>query len=92
MEQNATGMSAGTLGLDGFVVLAAVEYGGELELLVENTDTVTGCSDCHCSGPTPSSKSVRRCRSGRVCATAVNPEQVEGSPGVSGLRLGGRYR
>src|SRR5512144_747620 len=34
------------LGLPGFVVLAAGEYGGELELLVETTGTLTGCEGC----------------------------------------------
>lgn len=31
------------LGLPGFVVLAAGEYGGELELFIETTAAVTGC-------------------------------------------------
>ena len=34
------------LGLAGFVVLAAGEYGGELELLIETTESVTGCPRC----------------------------------------------
>lgn len=34
------------LGLPGFVVLAAGVYGGELELLIESTETVTGCPRC----------------------------------------------
>ena len=34
------------LGLDGFVLLAAGVVGGELELLVETTQTVTGCPVC----------------------------------------------
>jgi transposase len=34
------------LGLPGLVVLAAGEYGGELELLVETTPSVTGCPAC----------------------------------------------
>ena len=34
------------LGLPGFVVLAAGEYGGELELLVETTESVTGWLRC----------------------------------------------
>jgi transposase len=34
------------LGLAGFVVLAAAEYGGELELLVESAETVAGCPGC----------------------------------------------
>ena len=35
---------AGLLGLDGFIVLAAVEVGGELELLIETTaDLVSVC-------------------------------------------------
>ncbi len=33
------------LGLRGLVVLAADEYGGELEL-IESTETVTGCPSC----------------------------------------------
>jgi transposase len=35
-----------TLGLPGFVVLAAGEYGGELELLIETTVSETGCPTC----------------------------------------------
>jgi len=38
--------AAVSLGLPGFVVLAAADYGGELELLIEITDRVTGCPDC----------------------------------------------
>jgi transposase len=38
--------AAVTLGLPGFVVLAAGEYGGELELLVETTESLTGCPRC----------------------------------------------
>ena len=34
------------LGLPGFVVLAAAEYGGELELLIETAESVTGCPRC----------------------------------------------
>ncbi len=34
------------LGLDGFVVLAAAELAGEVELLVETTETVTGYPRC----------------------------------------------
>ncbi len=40
------GMATAALGLPGFVVLAAGEYGGELELLVETTESVTGCPRC----------------------------------------------
>jgi len=38
--------AAAGLGLSGFVVLAAGEYGGELELLIETTESVTGCPRC----------------------------------------------
>ncbi len=38
--------AAVSLGLPGFVVLAGAEYGGELELLVETTESVTGCPGC----------------------------------------------
>ena len=41
-----TDRGTAALGLPGFVVLAAGEYGGELELLVETTDSVTGCPRC----------------------------------------------
>jgi len=34
------------LGLPGFVVIAAAEYAGELELLIETTESVTGCPGC----------------------------------------------
>jgi transposase len=39
-------LTAQLLGLDGFVVLTAAEVGGELEVLVETTQTVTGCRRC----------------------------------------------
>lgn len=41
-----SGTAAAMLGLPGFVVLAAGEVGGELELLVETTTVVTGCAGC----------------------------------------------
>src|SRR5215207_2284424 len=34
------------LGMPGFVVLAAAEYGGELELLVQTGEAVTACPKC----------------------------------------------
>lgn len=46
MSDDATALPATMLGLAGFRVLAAGEYGGELELLVETIDTVTGCPRC----------------------------------------------
>ncbi len=39
-------IAAVSLGLPGFVVLAGADYGGELELLVETTEPVTGCGGC----------------------------------------------
>lgn len=38
--------AAVSLGLPGFVVLAGADYGGELELLIETTGSVTGCPNC----------------------------------------------
>ncbi len=50
MEHQATAepvdVAARILGLPGFVVLAAGEVGGELELLVETAEAVTGCPCC----------------------------------------------
>jgi len=55
MMQDLTGMPAVgeridtgsvALGLPEFVVLAAGEYAGEVELLVETTESVTGCPRC----------------------------------------------
>ncbi len=55
MTQDLTGMPAVgeridtgsvALGLPEFVVLAAGEYAGEVELLVETTESVTGCPRC----------------------------------------------
>jgi hypothetical protein len=43
---DAAGTATHALGLPGFVVLAAAEYGGELELLIETTESVTGCPGC----------------------------------------------
>jgi transposase len=40
-------LATAALGLPGFVVLAPAEYGGELELLMETTESVsTGCPRC----------------------------------------------
>jgi hypothetical protein len=50
VEDDATVLSALMLGLAGFVVLAAAEYGGELELLVESAETVAGCPGVWCAG------------------------------------------
>jgi transposase len=46
VEEHGIGLSVVMLGLPGFVVLAAGECGGELELLVETSQTVTGCPGC----------------------------------------------
>jgi transposase len=45
-EHGSATPSVALLGLDGFVVLAAAEVAGEVELLVETTATVTGCPRC----------------------------------------------
>lgn len=44
--QASVEMAGVALGLPRFVVLAAAEYGGELELLVETGESVTGCPGC----------------------------------------------
>lgn len=41
MSVEATVLPAAMLGISGLVVLAAGEYGGELELLVETSESVT---------------------------------------------------
>ncbi len=46
MEEDATAVPVIMLGLTGFGVLGAGEYGGELEVLVETTETLTGCPEC----------------------------------------------
>jgi transposase len=46
VDDDAIDLPASMLGLPGFGVLGAAEYGGELELLVETTDTLTGCPTC----------------------------------------------
>ena len=46
MYDDATGLPTTMLGLDGFEVLGAGEYGGELELLVQTTEALVGCPDC----------------------------------------------
>ena len=43
---DAADTASATLGLPGFVVLSAGEYGGELELLVETAERVAGCPRC----------------------------------------------
>jgi transposase len=45
-EHGSRAAAVTLLGLDGFVVLAAAELAGEVELLVETTETVTGCPRC----------------------------------------------
>ena len=45
-EQGSRAPAVTLLGLAEFVVLAAVELVGEVELLVETTETVTGCPRC----------------------------------------------
>jgi transposase len=45
-SSEAAGTATLALGLPGFVVLTAAEYGGELELLIETTESVTGCPEC----------------------------------------------
>ena len=45
-EHGSRAAAVTLLGLDGFVVLAAAELVGEVELLVETTETVTGCPRC----------------------------------------------
>ena len=47
------------LGMEGFVLLAAVEVDGELHQLVETTATVVGCGSC---GTRALSKGRRRVR------------------------------
>ncbi len=46
MSDDVTGLPATMLGLAGFEVLGAGEYGGELEVLIETTATVAGCPVC----------------------------------------------
>lgn len=47
MSGDATAsVTAALFGLDGFVVVAAAEAGGELELLVETTADLVGCPEC----------------------------------------------
>ncbi|HMA46043.1 MAG TPA: ISL3 family transposase, partial [Frankiaceae bacterium] len=47
MNEHGNGApSVALLGLDGFVVLAAAELAGEVELLVETTEAVPGCPRC----------------------------------------------
>jgi len=46
VNDDATGLPARMLGLAGFEVLAAGEYGGELELLVQTVETMAGCPVC----------------------------------------------
>ncbi len=55
MERHGTALPAGgtaldtatvALGLPGFVLIAAAEYAGELELLIETTASRTGCPRC----------------------------------------------
>lgn len=46
MEDATASLTAALLGLDGFVVLAAADAGGELELLVQTTADMVGCPQC----------------------------------------------
>ena len=42
LDRGSVDTATVSLGLPGFVVVAAAEYGGELELLVETTESVAG--------------------------------------------------
>ncbi len=46
MVGDAIALPATMLGLPGFEVLAAGECGGELEVLVQTTETLVGCPAC----------------------------------------------
>jgi transposase len=46
MGDATASLNAALLGLDGFVVVATAEVGGELELLVETTADLVGCPGC----------------------------------------------
>jgi len=46
MKDATASLSAALLGLDGFVVLAAADAGGELELLVQTSADLVGCPEC----------------------------------------------
>jgi hypothetical protein len=46
LDRGSVDTATVSLGLPGFVVVAAAEYGGELELLVETMDSVAGCPRC----------------------------------------------
>jgi transposase len=46
MRDATASVTAALLGLDGFVVLAAADAGGEVELLVETTADLVGCPGC----------------------------------------------
>jgi transposase len=46
VESDSIAVPVAMLGLAGFVVLAAGDVGGEVELLVETTEGVTGCPSC----------------------------------------------
>ena len=46
MDDKVRSSAVALLGLDGFVVLAATEVGGELHQLIETTAARVGCADC----------------------------------------------
>ena len=90
------------LGLDGFVLLAAAAVGGELELLVETDEAVTGCPTCglvatahgrreHLVRDVP----LAGCR-WRSCGPsgsgAAPTRSVQSGPGRSGIRRSRRGR
>ena len=58
MTDATASLDAALFGLDGFVVLAACEIDGELELLVETVAELVGCPDC---GAVARSKDRRPC-------------------------------
>jgi hypothetical protein len=60
-------VTAALLGLDGFVVLAAADAGGEVELLVETTAELVGCPECG-RWPGPKTGARRGCG---ICRLAV---------------------
>ncbi len=46
----AGGLAGRLLGLPGFAVVTVADYGGEIEMMIETTESLSGCPRCGTGG------------------------------------------
>jgi hypothetical protein len=96
VEDATARLDAALLGLDGFVVVATAEVGGELELLVETSADLVGCPGCGAVARAKDRRPTwvrdlpiggrRWCCAGGSGSGAVRTRGVRSRPGPSGIR------